>query len=484
MRFIFVTDSGIIDSLSGEIVTEDRLESILMTKPGGVISGNNLYPLLAKLVPMVKGDHGWTASLKLQQKRKPLSGKVGGVIYFTRLSYRFPKERLHGKRYRPGSIKWLIMNMELFCETKDIQSATQALLSLADRRGVRPRYSPGAMGGALLRASPRWDSDRRPAPWFISEKARQYLPGNHYALRDSYTLKTVKQAYYLDQQSSHHTIASTIIIPHPHTMRARGYFRAVEAGRYPPWLSSTSDELLNHVGLLGAMVECMTIPRQRQHLYPRWACSPGKRFMWIWTPDLRLLDRFTQIRWVSCALTSYTPDLALLEYAQWCLHQLQHYKHDAIKSSLLAAYGLLGVRSGLEIDSYTIHGREKPPRAEECMMPIVGKSYRSTVVTRRVSAIQNVVARGVIEAETRARSLEYARELEGQGIPVAQIYADGIIVDTDQLPFVPKYWRVAAELTNWKSTAPNNLFSDNMVRTPGIPSGRRSVHFESVTSAA
>jgi hypothetical protein len=183
---------------------------------------------------------------------------------------------------------------------------------------------------------------------------------------------------------------------------------------------------------------------------------------------------------VSCALTSFTQDDVLLEYAEWCLSQLHDYKHQSIKSSLLAAYGLLGVRSGMRMERYSVHGREKPPRADVCQLPIIGDTYKSTVESRRVSPIQNVIARGVIEAETRARSLEYARELENQKIPVAQIYADGLIAVTDSLPFVPKYWRVAGELSNWYSTSPNTIFSDNMVRTPGIPSGRRSTKIEPV----
>ena len=482
MRYVFVTPHGIIDSRTGETLdTERHLERVLCERPGGVIAGNNLYPVLSRIVPMVRSDHGWSAQLKLQQKRKPKTGRVGGVIYFTHLSYRFANERKHGKRFRPGAVKWLVLNLELFCETDDVAGAAKALVSLADRRGIKPRYSPGSFGGALLRASSQWEKGRSPAPWFISEKARNHLPGNMYALRYGYRMRTIPRAYYLDQKSSHHTIASTIPLPHPAYLRARGRLRQVEAGKHPPWIKGDNVKtfLSRHIGLLCARVECDYIPPTQQHLYPPWCSKRGQRDLWIWTPELRLFDRRIRLRWITAALTSYKLDPVLLEYAEWALSQLERSdKHPAIKAALLASYGVLAVKSFGDVERYSLSGRPKPPRAEIVTLPLVGDSYRSTVAHTRVSAVQNVIARGVIESETRTRSIEYARELESQGIKVSQIYADGIIAITDHMPFLPKYWRVAGELTDVHSPSPNTIFSREMTRTPGIPSGRRETRIE------
>jgi hypothetical protein len=168
-------------------------------------------------------------------------------------------------------------------------------------------------------------------------------------------------------------------------------------------------------------------------------------------------------------------DPVLYEFAMWSLSQLTKYKHPAIKPALLAAYGLLGVKSDGEIERYSISGRPKPPYAEEVQLPLVGECHRSTVKNTRISTIQNVVARGVIEAETRTRSIEYARYLEATGIHVSQIYADGIIAVTDNMPFLPECWRIAGELTDVRSPSPNTIISKEITRTPGIPGGRRSV---------
>jgi len=476
MRYLFVTDNGVIDSCSGEVLELDQLERVMLERPGGVIAGNNLYPVLSQLIPMIKMDIGWTATLKLQKKKKPKSGRVGGSIYFTRMTYRFPKERYLGTRFRPGAIKWLILNLELFHETDDIQGSARALVELAAMRGIRPRDSPGSFGGALLRASPEWQKGRTPAPWFISEQARMHLPGNYYVLRDGYHLKSVKSAYYIDQQSSHHTVASTIPLPDPRYLRARGRLRSVERGEYPEWINRENMNMLDgHTGLLCASVDCSLIPRTLEHLYPPWAKIPGKHIAWIWTSDLRLFDEWVKLEYVSCALTSHKMDAALFEFANWSLDYLSQHKHPAIKAALLAAYGLLGVKSDGRIEKYSISGRPIPPRSETVNLPLLGEVYRTTVVNTRVSAIQNVVARGVIEAETRTRSIEYARDLEANGFKVSQIYADGLIVDSDHCPYVPRYWRVVGALTNVRSPTANTIHSNEMTRTPGIPSGRREI---------
>lgn len=483
MRIICVTKSSVIDSETGESFSLELLELTLHSKPGGVIVGRNLFPVLATLVPMVKMDYGWTASVKLQQKKKHKTNRIGGTIYFTKLSYRFPKERANGKRYRPGSIKWTVLNLELFTETSDdeILIAATSLIDIANKREIMVRDSPGSFGGAMLRASPNWKKGRAPAPWFISDNARRHLPGNYYALRNNRRLYPVDRAYYLDQKSSHHNIALSQVIPHPQFLRCRGFSRAVEDLKFPPWITDIN-LLSNQVGLMCAMVECDIIPPSQDHLYPDWCKIRGKNIAWIWTPELLLLDRKVRLRWISCAYTSFLDDPAISEYAEWALRVLQEKKHSAIKPALLAPYGLLGINSNRNIEKYTVTGRPRPTRAETVKMPLIGECYRSTIVSKRVSPIQNVVARGVIESWTRTRSILVARDLESQGIEVSQIYADGVIAVTDSLPFIPNGWRVAGELTDVWSPHPNTIIAKELVRTPGIPSGRRTARIEQTSS--
>lgn len=471
-RFLFVYPDHVLDSGTGEISERPTLEQLLLTRPGGIIAGRNLYPMLAPMVNESRKDEGWTTQVHKQQQR--MSGNhLGGVLYFTRLSYRFPKVRYLGHRYRPGSIKWLILNLELFTESTDIEDAARALVHLAERRGISPRHSPGAFGGAMLRASREWSKDRRPAPWFISDAARPELPGNFYVLRHRYTY--AERGYYIDQQSSHHSIAAKVPLPHPHYLRARGLYRSAGNGRTPKWLDGASVGLLDgHTGLVRAVIETSTVAPAERHLFPPWALTPGRKAVWLWTPELRLLDTRMRLCWFVSAFTAKRRDPVLSEYAQWSLDELAQKPHSVVKPALLAAYGVLAVRKR-PLQRYSVHGRAKPPRAEVCRLPMLDTVYRSTIDRVRVSPLQNVIARGVIEAEVRTRSIEYARRLEGEGVPVVQIYADGLIAAVDQLPFIPDGWHVQAALTGITAPSPNSIRSRELVRLPGIPNGRRTM---------
>lgn len=481
MRYITVRPDGVLDSETGELHDHLDLALLMTTMPGGIIAGRNLYEILSGLADDVRKDEGWTMQVHAQHSRTK-DDRAYGIIYYSRLSYRQAKLGGRSKRKRPPAIKWLVLNMELFNECDDVDVAARALVSLTDKRGIKARYSPGTIGGALLRASPQWEFGRNPAPRFISEAARPHLPGNLYALRDKY--KRADRALYLDQSSSHHTIASTIDLPHPHYIRARGRFRAMERGGEIPdtditpyWLASPSLlQLHNHIGVIVATVEVSYIPPSKLHLYPHWAKKSGEYQVWIWTPELRLIDRYIRIRRVSAALTAFRHDPALREYANWSIEQLASPDaHSAMKPALLAAYGMLAVRNRHSFVSHSIHGRGKPPRADEVRFPLVnGPVYRSTVERKRTPVIQNVVARGVIEAETATRSLELARTLESQKLKVIQIYADGIIVESDSVPLLPPEWRVACALDDVRAHTPNAVLSKNLVKLPGIPNGRRA----------
>lgn len=490
-----------LDTLTGEISPRLDIEKLLTAEPGGVLAGNNLYSTLAALAPDVQKDEGWTMTINLQQQRvKPMDKnekRVTGKIYISRLTYRRAKVGGRKNRRRPPAIKWVVLELSLFLEkppldVHDVLAAGEALVGLAERRKISPRPSPGSFGGAMLRASPEWIK-RKPAPKFVSEIAREHLPGNYYAVSSILQHKRLPHAYYLDQESSHHKIAASIPLPHPHTLRARGFLRSVENGVFPRWTDDPY-QLRAHIGVFCCVVECSTLPAKLAHLYPPWAKERGKHMRWIWSPEMRLFkdDHRVQLSHISASLTSRHIDTALCEYAEWALTQREREDKNIIKSSLLAAYGMLACRSDRPIDIYSVHGRGKPPRATVVELPLLPEVYKSEVRIVRTPTVQNVVARGVIEAETRTRSLEYARQLEGEGIQVAQIYADGLLAATDTLPMLlPEHWRIAASLTRVSAPHPNAIISDQLVRLPGIlgssqeaylknfPAGRLREGFES-----
>ena len=378
MRYLFVKDNGIFDYDTGELHDKLNLDT-LMRKGDGIISGRNLYALLSSLEDGIRKDDGWTMRAHGPQK-KFNDRYVSGMVYYSRLTYRAPKRGRRHNRRRPPAIKWLVLNLELFTEHKDTEAATFALMQLAVERGVKLRYSPGTIGSSLIRASPKWKKGRTPAPWFISESTRDLLPGNLYSLR--YGFKWEERGLYLDQSRSHHTIAASVPLPDPSELHRRGSRKCAEwkKGEFPsgatPWLKGTDLlELLNHMGVILVKVKVNPIAKHRLHLYPRWAQSPGTKYQWIWMPELRLLDnRVTLCKpyEVFAGYTSTYMDPVLKEYGKWCLSQLDRPgQHPVVKPALHAAYGMLAVRRYDSFVSYTIHGRKKPPRAEEVKFPIV-----------------------------------------------------------------------------------------------------------------
>jgi hypothetical protein len=475
LRYLFVEGGEIRDSETGR--SHDGLtESLLLNfGVGGVIAGRNMYPLLAAFSNGArKADVGWTGKINVQRQRVR-EERVKGMMYFSYLSYRFPKI----KHRRASTIKWLVLNLELFTESKDVEQAARALVELSQERGIRPRHSPGAMGGAMLRASGAWKVGRSPAPHFISSTAREFLPGNYYARRSGY--RRVDRAFYLDQKSAHHTVAATIPLPDPEHIHARGAFFAADRDRV--WLPSV-DKLDKHIGAILCRVNCPQLKPDETHLFPQWARTSGSHLRWIWTPELRLLDARMTLEYVCAAITAAGhKDEALREYALWSLGYLGGSPHPIVKPALLAAYGMLAVRSGEEVSSYSVHGREPGKRNERVRLPLIDLVWRSTVEKTRVSAIQNVAARGVIEAEVRTRSIELARSFECMGIRVVHIYADGIIVEGTNVPILPGGWQLSGHLTGVSSPAPHSVVSQEMVRTPGIPNGRRSAYIRACNSS-
>jgi hypothetical protein len=489
VRVIAVSSVGVLDTETGELSPTIDVEKLLTTEPGGVISGNNLYPYLAALAPEVRKDEGWTMTVNLQERRiRPLDSKdtrITGKLYVSKLTYRRAKVGGRRNRRRPPAIKWVVLELGLFIEkpptdVHEIAAIGHSFIELAERRGIKPRSSPGSFGSAMLRASSKWNKERHAAPEFVSEVGRRHLPGNYYALSNEFKRK-VPHAYYMDQESSHHKIAASVPLPHPHSLRARGFFRATEHDVYRKWTTDLS-LLDGQHGLTCCMVHCGTIPHRSEHLYPPWAKERGTKPRWIWTPELRLLqqgDHRMQFEYVICALTSRFNDDALLEYAEWALEQRKRTDSKWYKSALLAAYGMLAIRHDRErpVSLFTVHGRPKPPRATVVELPLLPNVYRSDVKRMKPPAVQNVIARGVIEAETRTRSLEYAKQLEGEGTPVPQIYADGLLAALEQVPmFVPEHWRVAAALSDVFSPHPNSIISNELVRLPGILGSARAAY--------
>jgi hypothetical protein len=464
------------------------------------IAGSKLFEPLAELNALMQDSvPGWR--MRIANRRRNASTYDGRTRIVGRffVDYFCIDERVKHKRIPRR--RFDVMNLDLLYEKPsddpDEQMAmTLAILDMCENRGVAIRGTKGAIGSAMLKKSPKWEKGRHSAPRFINKKSREFLPGNFYSVsfkirktRDS--VFSIPHCYYIDQTSSHHTIAASCPIPHPHYIRARGHYKAALRNQPKRWTDLDTDlgrKLTSeHHGLLLCKATISQLPPTTIHLYPQWARKRGTQFVWIWTPEFRLFakDHRIQIESIYCAYTGHVLDPVLPEYAKWAISHIAANKETAKyrKGALLSAYGMLAF-NGDKRSIYRYWGGESSrPQVEIPIAGMVGESVIKVPNDVELSTV-NVIARGLIESETRTRSIEYARELHGQGFHVPQIYADGLLVETDALPFIPENWRVSHSLTNVHIPRPNAIVSDQMVKLPGVAGNEQDREWERRREAA
>ena len=470
-----------LDYDTGDIKGLDLLSIELLDGNGGFICGRSLYVPLANISKEFEGKGiRWRTSI-VNPRRKAYSRNgemtVLGTFQIAYFSYLIRSSGAAGFATK----RWDILNLENFTECsqftlQETVDASLAILTLCHLRKVNFRNTRGSLSGQFLKASPYWKSERgyktrRPAPKFINDFSRNYLPGNHYSISSNVTGRAINSALYVDQENSHHSVANSIHIPHPEFIRARGYYKsALRNQQYKKWLDRIP---INQAGLFLCRVEIATITNNIKHLYPKWVTErkAGGHFIWIWSPEVRLFedDHHVNINYVVCGFCTNQHDLAITEYSSWALEELKKPNKKYIKQVLLAAYGMLAFNpTGYKSYRYwagTLHSRGSLVK-----IPIVdtAKEVVLKLPSHVQSNITNVLARGIIESETRARSLELARSLHRQKINVPQVYADALVVESDRVPFLNEPWRISHALTNVRIPRPNAIISDQMLKMPGM----------------
>lgn len=465
------------------------------------VAGTGLYPFLASINNQWQSAvPGWRMRISDKKRRVPVEksdGKIGysGHFFVDYFSVDQQSSVSGGKRLSRKRIN--VINLELFFNKPptdpEIQlEAVLALFHVADNRKINIRSSNGALGAALLRTMPSYKKEKRhAAPKFINLFSRKYLPGNYYGVSNRLTSKTyadneghkdIPFGYYLDQIGSYHQIVKTARVPHPHSIRARGYYKeAMTWGdRNIFWRNWTTtedsvfEEIMKgkQIGLFLARVHTATLGRYDRHLYPPWAQKPGNRYVWIWTPELRFVmaDKRLYLDSFMAGFSGFTSDTAISEYGTWALDYLQanNWTKQYTKGALHAAYGMLAFNSvdrpairkywggnvrGTKVDlpsAGTVNEREFK----------LGSTYQT--------ALNNTIAFGIIQSETRTRSLEYGKYLHEQGFHVVQVYVDGIFVETNQMPFIMDGWKIEGQYTNVSIPRPNAFLSDQVKKLPGI----------------
>ena len=487
MTTLVIHGDKYLDIETGVYRKLDELPSTLLGGSQGFICGSNLFEPLASLNTIMGNVPRWRMSVTVAQRRSyTRDGRIAisGIFQVSYISFRLHASRLGGgRRTAQNGVRWDVLNLETFMDPtgftlQETVEASKAILTLCESRGVTIGKSRGSLARKLLRASPQWNAtneeqgQRRPAPKWINDEARKHSPGNHYSISNKIRKAvSIPHCYYIDQTSAHHSIASQISLPHPNHIRGRGFTKeALQQGHYPKWSEQVP---VGHTGLFCCHVEIYQIPLSLKHLYPKWVTQrkPGHHVVWLYTPEIRLIenDHLVNLQYVTCGFSTMDSDPALTEYAEWSLEYLKRPDKKYTKATLLAAYGMLQFNP-IGWKSYRYWGGTAQSKGTPIEIPVAGPMKEVCVSFPEWVQLDttNVCARGMIESETRTRSLEYARELHHSGYHVVQVYADALVVETDHLPFVRQGWRIDKSLTNVLIPAVNSIVSDQMVKRPGL----------------
>ncbi len=471
----------LFDSHTGQIHEPQELAHLIFdpTLPGGYIAGHNLFPLIADCQSAHASTPGFVAQIA-GVKRHLLRGtkRVAiGVFLPYMVGFRDPNRHRKARYFHCMEFTELFSGKVSSDLLEVVATAKQCLQVLQSRGVTRWTPSKGGLAARMLKASPEWEKGRHGAPRFVNDIGRLHLPGNHYGLGVP-TKQIVKRALYLDQDGAHHAAAMTAPIPHPHHIRERGNAHALAEGKITPWAASNSPLLAElqseHYGLFAALVTIGNVPNKLAHMVPKWMQLPGTRIVYLHSNEWWYLTlQWVQLNYVVAAWTATVKDPAIPEYAEWAKQQAADFR--PLKPTLLAAYGMLAVKHDNVSVTYW-GGPDVAQKGLKTSIPVAG-AMRELQWVRQPDAkgpsTAHVVARGIIEAETRLRSLRYAWELHYAGLRVLSVYVDGIMVEGDRVPLLPPGWSVKTQLTDLMFYASNSYVSREEEKLPGIPKDDR-----------
>jgi hypothetical protein len=357
---------------------------------------------------------------------------------------------------------------------------------------LKPSTTRGGIAKQLLRDPRFYPEPRRKVPKATNDRVREYLPGNHYELEAE--PHHLYAGLYLDQTTAHHTIAADIPLPSADELHARGFFHSLKDRPWAKPGTKRYTKVTNELGLLFVRLYVPTREERDTRWFPPWAapvmtpygdrkermseselsmCELNERLTYIYTNELRLLGEYgCEIRYVIAAWTTPHVDSGIRHYANWARNYLRDQSPTAqgwLKPTLLTVYGMLATRPRAPVAAWwrAKGGRNDRLPIGRSLLPVQIKEAKS----EGEPSTNNVLQRGMIEAEMRMRSLELARDLERGGHKVLAIYADAVMVESrgvSAFPLMPGYWRPKGTLNLLRFLDETHFTSREMVRLPGV----------------
>jgi hypothetical protein len=332
----------------------------------------------------------------------------------------------------------------------------------------------GGIAAQLLRDERFYPNARRKVPRHTNAKARDQLPGNYYRLYNVKRLTSYKAAY-LDQISAHHTAAAELDFPSSNTLMRFGRYSTLQDKSFAKAGTPKYDDFISRYGLFYLAFEA---PRFFNSDFPLPNCGPGGDYHrgFFYSNELPYLAALkVRIRHIIACWVSPDKDTGLNKYAAWAIEQVKNAPNNSkpwLKPTLLSTYGVLAARPKHLEFGYK-HAKNGEPKKYPCGSGFIDVEARRTKKARE-PLMANVIHRGMIEAQTRLRSLQYAKELTSYGYNILAIYADSIFVEsTKDLPFIEHPWRIQQYLTGLRFQSSTHFTSQEISKTPGVPADWR-----------
>lgn len=333
-----------------------------------------------------------------------------------------------------------------------------ALRDFCDSNGMDVRPTIGGMSAQFWTDRRFYANPRRKVPRVINDRARENLPGNHYALFTTPTPDRHFTGLYLDQTRAHHYHARTTPLPNADSLYAYGNFKNLTHKIF--WNTVPTD----FMGLL-----CLDLQPPDEGKLP-WL-KPDAEHHFVFTNELpHLVDLGYKVNGIFAAWGSFARDIGVARYATFAEAQLDKYGNAAwVKPLLLAAYGTLATRAGYGETVFRLARKGEPVEI------LTGRHKLTGTLTKRPyklePGIANVIHRGMIEAACRSDSIGLAQWLEHCGHTVLSIYADAVIVEQDDdnlLPALPEPWRLKQTLNHLQFVSKQAFVSGEMTKLPGV----------------
>jgi hypothetical protein len=367
------------------------------------------------------------------------------------------------RRSIPGETATIIKLMEWAKEVRDFLQANELNLS----------PTSGGIAAQFLRDEKFYPSARRKVPRHTNARVREQLPGNFYRLYGAEERKGAHRAAYLDQTAAHHTIAAELKFPSANTLMRHGRYSTLENRSFAKYGTAKYDDFIGRHGLFYLAIET---PRFPKGSFPLPNCEESNKYScaFFYSNELPYLKTLNvRIHHIIACWVSPDLDTGMNKYAKWALEQISTASDSAkpwLKPTLLSAYGVLASKpKHLEFGFKRAKGGE--PKKYPC-----GSGFIDVLAKRTSKAheplVANVIHRGMIEAQTRLRSLEFARELTRYDYNILAIYADSVFVEsTKNLPLISPPWRVQEYLTALRFQSATHFTSQEISKTPGLPEG-------------